>query len=172
MSRRDKNYLLHWVLVQFQRKMAEERRDAANHRSTASLERMGIFADTTVWPIEFTTHPLEAGPGVQAIDLTHVPVAKHFRDVAAWKARHGMKSATLLTIRTNEGQGAPKQFFIIHLAETGHSRGQSARYMSMLDTSGDGVDEILECVRTTAEKKKRSIWKKKLIEKCIDKVMR
>lgn len=175
----DKNYLLHWSIVQVKRHLSSIRASAAQRFPDIPFEKIALFVNLRVWPIQFLLYPLErvsyAGP------LTEIesPEALYYMELVLQRVERGCKDAKMLTIQYNDGQSFSTKFFAVSLDKSvsterttpgWKSKRQSAvdeddiPFMSTRDEMDDIIEPFLENVRKTGV----NVWADGLIEEHVE----
>lgn len=177
----DKNYLLHWSIVQVKRHLFSIRASAARRFPYIPFEKIALFVNLRVWPIQFLLYPLERVSYVGPLTEIESPEALYYMEQVLQRVERGCKDAKMLTIQYNDGQSFSTKFFAVSLDKSvsterttpgWKSKRQSAvdeddiPFMSTRDEMDDIIEPFLEKVRKTGV----NVWADGLIEEHVEKL--
>lgn len=177
----DKNYLLHWSIVQVKRHLFSIRASAARRFPDIPFEKIALFVNLRVWPIQFLLYPLERVSYVGPLTEIESPEALYYMELVLQRVERGCKDAKMLTIQYNDGQSFSTKFFAVSLDKSvsterttpgWKSKRQSAvdeddiPFMSTRDEMDDIIEPFLEKVRKTGV----NVWADGLIEEHVEKL--
>lgn len=175
----DKNYLLHWSIVQVKRHLFSIRASAARRFPDIPFEKIALFVNLRVWPIQFLLYPLERVSYVGPLTEIESPEALYYMELVLQRVERGCKDAKMLTIQYNDGQSFSTKFFAVSLDKSvsterttpgWKSKRQSAvdeddiPFMSTRDEMDDIIEPFLENVRKTGV----NVWADGLIEEHVE----
>lgn len=177
----DKNYLLHWSIIQVKRHLFSIRASAARRFPDIPFEKIALFVNLRVWPIQFLLYPLERVSYVGPLTEIESPEALYYMELVLQRVERGCKDAKMLTIQYNDGQSFSTKFFAVSLDKSvsterttpgWKSKRQSAvdeddiPFMSTRDEMDDIIEPFLEKVRKTGV----NVWADGLIEEHVEKL--
>lgn len=177
----DKNYLLHWSIVQVKRHLFSIRASAARRFPDIPFEKIALFVNLRVWPVQFLLYPLERVSYDGPLTEIESPEALYYMELVLQRVERGCKDAKMLTIQYNDGQSFSTKFFAVSLDKSvsterttpgWKSKRQSAvdeddiPFMSTRDEMDDIIEPFLEKVRKTGV----NVWADGLIEEHVEKL--
>lgn len=177
----DKNYLLHWSIIQVKRHLFSIRASAARRFPDIPFEKIALFVNLRVWPIQFLLYPLERVSYVGPLTEIESPEALYYMELVLQRVERGCKDAKMLTIQYNDGQSFSTKFFAVSFDKSvsterttpgWKSKRQSAvdeddiPFMSTRDEMDDIIEPFLEKVRKTGV----NVWADGLIEEHVEKL--
>lgn len=182
----DKNYLLHWSIVQVKRHLFSIRASAARRFPDIPFEKIALFVNLRVWPIQFLLYPLERVSYVGPLTEIESPEAIYYMELVLQRVERGCKDAKMLTIQYNDGQSFSTKFFAVSLEEPAVETlesmdwdhlvaGWSGRQCAVDEEGGsmkadrDDIDKIMERIMIAGQRTSENLWTHDLVKEYVDK---
>lgn len=180
-TKRDRSYLLHWVLLKLTPLIPDLRRLALEQFPNVAFEEIGLCVDLTCWPMSVQLHPLQLAPNLHDRPELRTPRAMHFRNLALRRVQLGNGNATLLTILHNRKRGRSVQYAVVELDKNPPEaplRSENSPRKFVLDSNHnpiaatrDNVDVILAGLNRVSRLQRKSIWSTGLLRSQVRAVM-
>lgn len=180
-TKRDRSYLLHWVLLKLIPLIPDLRRLALEQFPNVAFEEIGLCVDLTCWPVSVQLHTLQLGPNQHENPELGTPRAMHFRNLALRRVQLGNANATMLTILHNRKRGRSVQYAVVELDKNPPEaplRSENSPRKFVLDSNHnpiaatrDNVDVILAGLNRVSRLQHKSIWSPGLLRSQVRAVM-